>query len=124
MGTPLHNASSMGHTGAVKLLLECGAAPDIKNIYGKTAADMAPNEAIKEIIANAIQAQKWKFPKWISYATIEDFQIDVLTNDTKRATFWVYGASTEAKWSECTSYSSDVLIIRLEAIEAAIIQVT
>ena len=48
----------MGHTEAVKLLLDGGAAPAIKNDQGETAADMARNEAIKEIIANAIQAQK------------------------------------------------------------------
>jgi len=52
--TPLHYAAYNGHTDVVKLLLENGADPSIKDNTGKTAADIARERGRIEI-ANMIE---------------------------------------------------------------------
>ena len=43
-------ASFYGHENSVKLLLQFGASPKIKNKYGNFPADEAANDQIKNII--------------------------------------------------------------------------
>ncbi|MCI4407481.1 MAG: ankyrin repeat domain-containing protein [Thermofilum sp.] len=58
--TPLHYAAYNGHTDFVKLLLENGADPSIKDNSGKTAADLARERGHIEI-ANMIENVKELF---------------------------------------------------------------
>ena len=47
--TPLHDASRMGHSSLIHLLLQCGANQKIRNGEGKTAEEEADNEEIVEV---------------------------------------------------------------------------
>ena len=47
--TPLQWASSNGKTDTVRLLIECGADTDLRNIKGKTPCDVADNGEIKSL---------------------------------------------------------------------------
>lgn len=58
--TPLHGAAFYGHESIVKLLLENGCDPKIKNNYingGNTAAEEANKTSIKTIISNSYSDQ-------------------------------------------------------------------
>ena len=57
--TPLHGAAFYGHESIVKLLLEHGCDPKIKNNYGNTAAEEAneANTIIRTIILNSYSDQ-------------------------------------------------------------------
>jgi len=50
--TPLHKAAERGNVECVRALLEHGVDRNVKNLRGKTAADMAKSEEIKEMIEN------------------------------------------------------------------------
>jgi ankyrin repeat protein len=49
---PLHAAAHNGQAAVVKVLLERGADPNARNDAGETAADVAADDAIREILAS------------------------------------------------------------------------
>ena len=48
--TPLIGASYRGHTDTVRVLVDKGADPTVKDNDGQTAADVADNQEIKQIL--------------------------------------------------------------------------
>lgn len=56
--TPLHLAAKEGRTQVVRILLEKGANPEIRNRAQKTAKDLAKGSETQEVIANYILEQQ------------------------------------------------------------------
>jgi ankyrin repeat protein len=52
-GTPLHDAASLGYLDVMDLLFRSGADLSITDKYGRTAADVAANEATRQLILNS-----------------------------------------------------------------------
>lgn len=55
--TPLHGAAYYGHESTVKILIENGCNPFIKNKFGNLAESEAYNDSIKTIITNSYNNQ-------------------------------------------------------------------
>ena len=55
--TALHGAAFYGHESTVKLLIETGCSPYIKNYFGNLAESEAYNDSIKTIITNSYNNQ-------------------------------------------------------------------
>jgi ankyrin repeat protein len=68
--TALHYASENGHADTVKVLLECGANPLVKDSRNYTAAQVASNDEVKMVIRNHAESQSKRLGNPYAYVPI------------------------------------------------------